>query len=51
MLTLKTPIEDATVLGSPVTAFETIAELIIPQNAELNDNSVDGLVLARRRLI
>ena len=42
----KTPIEDATVVWSLASAFETIAELIIPQNAEINDNSVDGLVFS-----
>lgn len=37
-----TPIEDSTVeWPSP---FETIAELVIPQNAEVNDNFINGLV-------
>lgn len=41
-----TPIEDATVVWSLVSAFETIAELIIPQNAGINDSSVDSLVFS-----
>jgi len=41
-----TPIEDATVVWSLVSAFETIAELIIPQNAEINDDSVDSLAFS-----
>jgi hypothetical protein len=36
-----TPIEDATVRWP--STFETIAELVIPKGAEINDNLIDGL--------
>lgn len=39
-----TPIEDATVHWP--SEFETIAELVIPQNAEVNDGLVDGHVFS-----
>ena len=38
-----TPIEDATVVWSNASPLETIAELIIPRNATINDSSVDAL--------
>ena len=45
-----TPIEDATVEWSKASDLETIAELIIPQNAVINDSSVDDLVFSPWRI-